>query len=89
MARLYLDRMAMLLKIFNLHLDRLLIRNYFRSFGVFGNCDTFWYTGGGEALPHAGEGFLQSREYKTLFSILDSLRQDSDRHYWIECNVME
>ena len=24
-----------------------------------------------------------------LFSILDGFRPDSDRHYWIECNVME
>jgi hypothetical protein len=24
-----------------------------------------------------------------MFSILDRFRPDSDRHYWIECNVME
>ena len=28
-------------------------------------------------------------DYKQLFSILDGIRPDSDRHYWIECNVME
>jgi hypothetical protein len=27
--------------------------------------------------------------YEPLFSILDGFRRDSDRHYWIECNVME
>ena len=26
---------------------------------------------------------------KPLFSILDGLRPDSERHYWIECKVME
>jgi hypothetical protein len=29
-----------------------------------------------------------SPDYEPLFSILDGLRPDSDRHYWIECNVM-
>ena len=28
-------------------------------------------------------------DYEPLFSILDGFRPDSDRHYWIECNVME
>jgi hypothetical protein len=28
-------------------------------------------------------------DYEPLFSILDGLRSDSDRHYWIECKVME
>jgi hypothetical protein len=28
-------------------------------------------------------------DYELLFSILDGFRPDSDRHYWIECNVME
>jgi hypothetical protein len=27
--------------------------------------------------------------YEPLFSILDGFRPDSDRYYWIECNVME
>ena len=27
-------------------------------------------------------------DYEPLFSILDGFRPDSDRHYWIECNVM-
>jgi hypothetical protein len=28
-------------------------------------------------------------DYELLFSILDGLRPDSERHYWIECKVME
>ena len=28
-------------------------------------------------------------DYEPLFSILYGFRPDSDRHYWIECNVME
>ena len=28
-------------------------------------------------------------DYEPLFSILDGLRLDIDRHFWIECNVME
>jgi hypothetical protein len=67
-----------------------MIRNYFRSLGVFGHCDTFWCTsGGGEELSRLRTGFLQSREYKPLFSILDCLRPHSERRYWIECKVME
>ena len=28
-------------------------------------------------------------DYEPLFSILDGLRRDSERHYWIERKVME
>ena len=28
-------------------------------------------------------------DYEPLFSILNGLRLDSERRYWIECNVME
>ena len=28
-------------------------------------------------------------DYEPLFSILEGLRPDSGRHYWIECKVME
>jgi hypothetical protein len=34
-------------------------------------------------------GFLQSRDYEPLFSILDGLRLDSKRRYWIEHKVVE
>ncbi len=34
-------------------------------------------------------GFLQGRDYEPLFSILDGLRRDSERRYWIEREGME
>jgi len=34
-------------------------------------------------------GFLQSRDFKPLFSILDGLRPDSESRYWIDRKVIE
>jgi hypothetical protein len=34
-------------------------------------------------------GFLQSRDFKPLFSIMDGLRPDSESRYWIDRKVIE